>query len=164
VSLVVKPTQKSIATALLQWSKLQAKRERIEAERDQIIAPIRTRFEQRCAPIHNRANLKLEPLQQQISQLETDITAAMMAGISENGDIKINRVSIATSIVEVATRSEREIDAKAFFDAVPESQRSAAFWSCFKTLVAKAEKFLGSRINDLAHAKRSHKVQFSRNG
>jgi len=85
-----------------------------------------------------------------------------MAGISAKGVIKINRVSIATAIVEVATRTEREIDTKTFFNAVPESQRSAAFWSCFKTLVGKAEMFLGTRVNELAHAKRNHTVRFGK--
>jgi hypothetical protein len=150
-------TEKQIAGALKQWSKLRARKERIEAERDQTINPIRTRFEQRCAPIHLRAQAKLDPVEQQMKQFEDEITSLMSAGISEDGQIAFTRVDTATAVAEVVTRTEREIDAKTFFENVPVSQRSTAFWSCLKTLIGKAEKFLGAdRVNELAHAKRNH--------
>lgn len=161
---MVEATQRGIAKALRQWKKLRDERGRIEARRDQQLAEIRTRFEQRCAPIHNAAAEELAPVQSQIAALEEQITAAMMAGILQNGDVRITRVPIATAVVEVVTTCEREIDTRKFFEAVPPSERGDAFWSCLKTYVGKAERLLGSRVNDLAHAKRRHSVVFSEVG
>ena len=155
---MVEATQRSITKALRRWKKLREERARIEAGRDQQLATLRTRFEQRCAPILASAAEELAPIQSEITTLEEQITAAMKAGILQNGDVKINRVSIATAVVEVVTTSEREIDTRKFFDAVPPSERGDAFWSCLKTYVGKAEKFLGERVNEFAHAKRRHSV------
>src|ERR1051325_1615478 len=94
-------TEQKIAAALKQWSKLRSRKERIEAERDQSIAPIRARFEQRCAPFNQKAQEKLTPIQQQLTALEEEITAAIKASISADGDIKFSRVACATAVAEV---------------------------------------------------------------
>lgn len=152
-------TEREIARLLKQWSGLRAKQVRIEAERDQSIEPIKRRFEQRCVPIHAKANAKLEPILQQVQVLESQITEAMKAGISEEGQIAFTRIDTATAVAEVVPRTERELDAKTFFDAVPAAQRTGPFYSCLKTLIGKAEKFLGAdRVNALAHAKRTYQV------
>jgi CRISPR/Cas system-associated protein Csm6 len=151
-------TEKEIAQKLKRWSQLQARAGRIVAEREQSLEPIRTRFEQRCAPINQRAQARLDPIQQEISTLEAEITALMEAGISASGDIRFTRVAEATAVAEVITHTQREIDAKTFFESVPAAERTKEFWSCLKTLVIKAEKFLGERVNTLAHAKRTHRI------
>ena len=158
----VEPTQSGIAKALKRWSSLRAKKARIEAERDEAIAPHRAKFEQRCAPINARAQERLTPVEEQLRALEAEITLAFMVGVSENGDVKITRVNTAAAYAEVLTRQERELDPQLLFESVPASQRGAAFWSCLKTMIGKAEKFLGAdRLNTLAHAKRTHTVSIN---
>jgi hypothetical protein len=155
----VEPTQSGIAKALKRWASLREKKARIEAERDRKIAPKRARFEQACAPIFEKANADLKPVEEQLNAIEQEITRAFMAGVDERGDVKINRVATATAIAEVVTREEREIDPRRFFESVPAAQRNEAFWSCLKTLVGRAEKFLGAqRLKEFAHAKRTHRV------
>ena len=159
---VVEPTQKSIAGALKRWSKLRQTKARIEAERERTIAPIKERFEQRCAPANLKAAEKLQPVEAELRALEAEITKAFEAGIDEKGGIKISQVSTATAIAEVRTSTERELDPQLFLNEVPPSRRDAAFYSCLKTLIGKAERFLGAtRLNELAHAKRRHTVTIS---
>jgi hypothetical protein len=161
---VVEATQSSVARALKRWASLRAKKERIEAEREQKLAPIKARFERSCAPILARTQRNLAPVEAEIATLEAEMGAAMLAGIEKKGGIRVTRISTATAIIEVVTKSEREIDTQAFFNAIPPAQRNAAFWSCLKTLVGKAEKFLGARINEFAHAKQSHRVEIRHEG
>jgi hypothetical protein len=157
---VSKTAQTRIAGLLKQWSKLRGRAERINAERDQKLQPIKTRFEQRCAPIHAAANEKLEPINEEMSRIEKEVEDVFLTVVRDGDNFKFTRVPEATAVAEVITRTEREIDAEAFFNAVPPAQRTKAFYSCFKTLIGKAEKFLGAdRVNLLAHAKRNHTVQ-----
>lgn len=159
---VSKATQQRIAGLLKQWSKLRGRAERINAEREQKLAPIKARFEQRCAPINSAAEEKLGPIREEMIQLEKEVEHVFLTLVKEGDGFKFTRVDIATAVAEVVTRTEREIDAKTFFDNVPPSQRNNAFFSCFKTLVGKAEKFLGAdRLNQLAHSKRHHAVKIS---
>lgn len=155
---MVEPTQKSITKALRLWAKLRGQRAEVEAERDQLLAPIRARFEQDSAPILQRFDPQISTLSSQISELEAGITKAMLAGTDERGEVKITRVDVACAVVEIVTRPEREIDTKAFFEAVPPHERGDVFWMCLKTLVGKAEKFLGDRVNEYCHAKYRHTV------
>lgn len=151
--------QKRIAAALKQWSVLRAKKGRIEAERDQAIEPHRMRFEQKCAPHIDRANQKLAPVEQQIQGLEDEIAALFMAALQAGSPVEFTRIDVTTAVAEVITRTEREIDARTFFEGVPPSRRNSAFWCCLKTLIGKAEKFLGAdRLNELAHTKRTHQI------
>jgi hypothetical protein len=153
-------TQKRIAGFLQRWSKLRAKAGRIEAERDQKIEPIKTRFEQRCAPILSAANVKLEPIAEEMRKLEKEIENEFLNNVPEGESFKFTRVDTASAVAEVITRTEREIDAKTFFENVPADQRNSVFYSCLKTLIGKAEKFLGAdRANQIAHAKRNHRVE-----
>jgi hypothetical protein len=146
-------TEKKIAKGLKQWAQLRSKKERIEADRDQKLEPIRTRFEQRCAPINSAANEELEPIALQMAQLEQQISVAFLHEIEELGNTNFRYVDTATAVAEVVARTERELDAKTFFESVPPQKRNEAFWSCLKTLIGKAEKFLGAiRLNELAHA------------
>lgn len=97
-----------------------------------------------------------------MSELEAAITAAMKAGIKEDGHVAFTRIDCATAVAEVITRTEREIDAKAFFDAVPPSERGAAFYACVKTLVGKAEQLLGAeRLKMLAHARHNYSISIT---
>jgi hypothetical protein len=151
-------TEKEIARRLKQWSKLRAEKGRIEAGRDHKLTPIKTRFEQRCAPIISATNEKLEPVARQMAELEKEISDAFLTAIEE-GSTSFRNIDTATAVAEVVTRTERELDAKTFFENVPASQRSLAFWSCLKTLIGQAEKFLGKiRLDELAHAKQRHTV------
>ncbi len=85
----------------------------------------------------------------------------MQAGIAANGDIKIRHISVAQAVVEVVTKSEREIDAETFFNAIPPAERGTAFYACLKTLISKAEKLLGAkRVNELARLKQTHRIEF----
>jgi hypothetical protein len=154
---VKRTTEKQIVILLKRWSSLRGKKERIEAERDQAIQPIRARFEQRCAPILDKAQVKLDPLLQEISDLQRQIEQKMLEGFNEDG-LKVRRIDAATCFVEVVTKSQREIDPKEFFEAIPQFERGQAFWACLKILIGNAEKFLGNRINELAHARQSHSV------
>jgi hypothetical protein len=154
---VVEGTQKGIARALRRWATLRAERERIEAERDQTIEPIRARFERQIAPAVARAEEQLTPLRDELSKLEKEITEAMKANIV-GGEVRLPRVSTSVAVAEVVTRSEREIDAREFFESVPVAKRGDAFYSCLKIQIGKAEKFLGERITDLAHFKRTHTI------
>ena len=147
-------TEKKIAKGLKQWAQLRSKKERIEAERDQKLTPIKAQFERRCAPINSAANKKLEPLAQQMAEIEREITNAFLTEIEELGNTNFRHVDTATAVAEVVARTERELDAQTFFESVPPSKRNDAFWSCLKTLIGKAEKFLGAaRLDELAHAK-----------
>jgi hypothetical protein len=94
-----------------------------------------------------------------MAELEQEITRRFLNEISDTNSSSFTRVDTATAVAEVITRTERELDAKTFFDNVPPSQRNSAFWSCLKTLIGQAEKFLGAtRLNQLAHAKHRHSV------
>jgi hypothetical protein len=155
-------TEKEIAQRLKQWSKLRSRKGRIEAERDQKIAPIRARFEQRCAPYNSAATQKLEPIAQQMAQLESEITSIFLKAVAEPSNTSFRHVDTATAVAEVITTSQRELDPETFFNNVPPSERTAAFWSCLKTLIGEAEKFLGKiRLNQLAHAQQRHKVSIT---
>lgn len=153
-------TEKEIARRLKAWANLRERKGRIEAERDERLEPLRQKFEQRCAPIVSAASEKLEPLQQQMAELEREITDVFIKAISEPNKISFRRIDTATAIAEVITRQERELDPKVFFDSVPPSKRDSAFWSCLKTLIGAAEKFLGrTRLDEICHTKQRHTVQ-----
>lgn len=70
-------------------------------------------------PFFEAANEKLAPVEQQMKELEAEITSMMEAGIQADGTIEFTRIDIATAVAEVITRKERELDAKTFFDSVP---------------------------------------------
>jgi len=155
----VEATQQGIAKALKRWASLRAKKARIEAERDRKIAPKKARFEQSCAPIFAAANAELAPIEEQLNEVEAAITRAFIAGVDERGSIRFSRVDTACAVAEAVPHTVRELDAKVFFDAVPPHERTSVFWSCLKTLVGNAERFLGAkRLNELAHARRTYRV------
>ena len=158
----VEPTQKGIAKALKRWATLRAKRAGIEAERERAIEPHRARFERRCAPIVARAAERLRPVEEELGALEKEITLAFLSALDERGNLKFTHVACATAVAEAITREERELDPQLFFNSVPPDQRNSAFYSCFKTLIGRAEEFLGrKRLNELAHAKRTHRVSIN---
>ncbi len=160
---VSKTTQTKIASLLKQWSKLRGRAARINAERDQKLKPIKVRFEQRCAPINLAADEKLQPLNLQLKELEGEITNVFLNEVKDGkGNFAFTRIAEACAVAEVISKPEREIDSKEFFDSIPPAKRDAAFWSCVKTLIGQAEKFLGKdRVKLLAHTKLKHTVTIS---
>ena len=154
--------EKSIAGALKRWATLRRKKARIEDEREALIAPFRQRFEQRCAPFHLKAGEALQPVEAELRELEAEITRAFEAGIDKKGGVKISQVCIATAVAEIRTHTERELDPRLLLEEVPSSRRDDTFYACFKTLIGKVEKYLGSnRLNELATAKRRHTVSIN---
>ena len=158
----VEATQRGITKALARWQKLRRRKGAIEAERDATLEPIRQRFEQRCAPVLARAQAKLDPVERELAEVEDAIVTAFMGAVDKRGHFRFTRVANAAAVAEVITRQERELDPKVFFESIPESQRTAAFWSCLRTLIGKAERFLGSdRVNQLAHARQTHQIKIA---
>lgn len=158
----VEATQRGITKALARWKKLRQKKGAIEAERDATLEPIRQRFEQRCAPVYARAQHKLDPVEQELQELEDAIVIAFEGAVDKRGKFRFTRVANASVVAEVATRHERELDPKTFFDSVPESQRTSVFWSCLRTLVGKADRFLGAdRVSQLARVRSTHQIKIA---
>ncbi len=154
-------TKPQIASLLADWASLRARQQRIEAAREKQIAEHRTAFEQACAPAHSEANRKLTPIQEQLNEIENQITTAMKASIDAAGKIGIPYVTVDNATAEVVSAAQREIKPEIFFEETPPEKRTAVFWECVKIQIGKAEKFLGSRIDELAALKRTYNVKIS---
>ena len=145
--------------ALTEWVSLRRKKARIEAERDRELTPIRERFEQECAPILAKYGPKLSPVDDALTQLEAAIREAVLGAKGADGSHKLPRVASAAAVVEVATRTVRDINPQAFFKLFTPADQDSGFWGCFTVLVGKAEKLLGgARLDEVATPKQTHSV------
>lgn len=148
----------TVKQLLDEWAKLSAKARRIETERDRKLQPLREEYEKATEPITNEAAQKLQPLREQINEIETEITRLMKAMTGPDGEIPVSQVSTEGALAEITASHQREIEPEMFFQETPPAKRNPAFWSCVKIQIGKAEKFLGSRIDELAEIKRNFKV------
>jgi len=152
-----KPKKTEIAAKLEEWARNERKRLRIEADRDLALEPHVTALQKKLAPINEDAEEKLAPVLATKARLEKEITDAMQRGISVDGEVALPQVVTERAIVEVKTTTQRDMDAKAFFDAVKAGHRTSEFFGCLKVLIGKVEKYRSDLLK-LAKEKRSHSI------
>lgn len=154
-------SRKSIIEAIDEWAELHERKREIEAIRDEQLAPVRARFEKRCAPIVAAAAEELLPIQSRVNEIELLVGEFLLSDLETDGTVRLRKLTGASANAEVLTASQREIEPSKFFAAI--TDRTDRFWKCVKVLVGNAEKAYGDKINDFAKLKVSHRVVFKMN-
>lgn len=153
------PKQKVI-DALTELEILQAERDSLETKRERATRKFREEFEAATAPVNQKFDSQILPVQERIAALTKEIEAAMLMNLDADGNPKLTKAAsenLQAEVVQSAAR--REVEAEAFFNFVPALQRrGSSFWNCFSVQIAKAEKFLGEKINEIATLKKNFKV------
>lgn len=160
----MKPNKSEIAAKLAEWAKLQKKRLRIEAKRDEELDPHVTKFERATAAINANAKLQLDDLNPKIDVLAKEIEKALLAGVDEtSGVVALSQVSLegGKALAEVkAKEGPRSVDPEKYFEHTPHSKRNNIFWSAVKIAIAPAEAFLGKvTLNAMAEKPTTYKVE-----
>lgn len=133
-----------------------------EREREAQIAPHRQRYEKRIAPINATFDAQTAELRQQQAQAQARLEKLLLSALGDDDAPLIPQLTgeLATARVETTTR--REVDALAFYNAVPQSERTPAFWGCLTVAIGQADKFWGKlKVDALATLKRTHRVVVS---
>lgn len=158
-------TKTEIQTALDELAVLYGERDSIEAKRERKLKKHRAAFEQAAQPINDKIQTELAPVNQRIYALESDVRAAILTAKKPDGEFKFRAIESSDVKAEVVrTAGQREVAAETFFNSVPALQRHGeSFWACFKVQIAKAEKFLGEKLDEIAEIKESFRVDIKRN-
>lgn len=149
---MAKPNKTLVTQKLDDWAKAKAKLNKIEADRDKTLAPFTSAYEKKCASIHEEANEKSRPLEEQLKNLEAEITRELGIGVNcEKRTCAVYQVATDKAIARVQTsEGNREIAPEKFFEQVPASKRDSKFWGCVKILIGPAEKVYGSVVDLIA--------------
>jgi hypothetical protein len=158
---MAKISKAKLKEQLDEWAEAKRAEEQLIAECEAEIAPIRERFEKKCAPIREQYTAAILSWQQRASEIETAISENLLSNLNEDGSVAITEIIADGAKAQVMTTGKREIEPSAFFDTTPEPARDKSFWGCVQIGIAKAEKFLGSRIDAIAQKKFSHRVQIT---
>lgn len=151
-----KPSKTAIELSLTEWLRLKMKAMKIGTKLAADIQPFKEAFERKSKSFIEQANTELRPINERMALLVAEIEKEMRKGVDEDaGTIALAQVLVGkgnlSAIAEILKEDgDRVIDAHKFFDAVKPVDRSAGFWECLKVQIGKAEKFLGSRIDELA--------------
>lgn len=155
--------KKSIIAALEELETLYDSRTRIETKRQKELAPHRQTFEDTVAPINNKFDKQLSPVQERITELENEVEAGILASEQEDGTLKLMRVESANLVATATAHTVRQVEPQQFFAAVAESERNSTFWGCITIAIQKAEKLLGKvKLDAIATLKRSHRVSIEK--
>jgi hypothetical protein len=155
-------SKKKVKELLDEWAEAKAQAAIIEAERDAELAPIVERHEKKCAPIREKFVADLSSWQQRAGEIEKEVSEILLSNLNADGSIAVTEIIADGAKAQVLSTGKREIEPSAFFDTTPEGGRDKSFWGCVTIGIAKAEKFLGSRIYAIATTKFSHRVQITR--
>jgi hypothetical protein len=149
---MAKPNKKLIEDLLEQWAKVKARLDKIEAAREKALQPFTTAYEKRCAWIHEDANERARPLEEQLKNFEADIARELGLGVDcQNRTCAVYQVATANAIAKVQTsEGNREIAPEKFFAQVPAAKRDSNFWGCVKILIGPAQKVYGSVVDLIA--------------
>lgn len=161
---LIMATKTEIKTALDELAVLYTEREQIEMRRERQLKRHREKFEKAVQPINEKIQAKLSPVNQRIYALEKDVEAGLITSTKADGSFKFQQIESSGIHAEIIqTASRREVSAEKFFSEVPALQRNGeSFWSCLSVQIAKAEKFLGEKLNDIADIKQNFKVAIKR--
>lgn len=149
---MAKPNKTLIKEKLDDWAKAKARLNKIEADRDKALAPLTDAYEKRCASIYEEANEKSRSLEEQLKNLEAEITRELGLGVNcDTRTCAVYQVATDRAIARVQTsEGNREIAPEKFFDQVPPAKRDSKFWGCVKILIGPAEKVYGSVVDLIA--------------
>ncbi len=154
----MKPTRKSIAEKLNEWSMLNAKLSKLKQAQLKDLQPLKEEYDARCTPIIEKHQSKISPVMAEMNAIEDEISKALLSVVDDEGVPKMRLVEGDTASAAVSINSVRECDAKVFFDSVSQSAKDKKFWDCFKVQIGKAEKFLGDKLNEISKLKQTFKV------
>jgi hypothetical protein len=161
---MARPNKKLIREKLALLAQVRGRQSSLLAQREAAIAPLRAKYDRAVAKVEAEFVAQINESDVEICRLEKEIKAEIEKGF----DAGINAYSITKvagdgATVEVVTRSQREIDAQKFFDAVPVAERKAGFWNSISVLVGKAEKFRSDIVAALATEKKTHSIKITLN-
>jgi hypothetical protein len=151
-----KPSKIAIELSLTEWLSLKMKAMKISAQCAADTQPFKETFEKKCKPFVEEANQKLQPINERLALLSSEIEKEFRKGVDEDaGSVALAQVLIGkgnlSAIAEILKEDgDRVIDAQKFFEVVKQVDRTPSFWACLKVQIGKAEKFLGDKINELA--------------
>lgn len=160
----MKPNKTEITERLSEWARLERKRLRIEATRDEELDPHVAEFQKNTESINSTAKLQLDEVARQLATVSKEIERALLAGVNEKtGVIALPQVALAggKALAEVKKKEgARVIDAERFFARTPPAKRTTAFWAAVTIGVAKAKDFFGEVVlNAMADKPTSYKVE-----
>lgn len=158
---MAKVSKTKLKVLLDEWEEAKRAEATLIAECEAAIAPIRERFEKKCAPIREQYTEALLSWQQRASEIEATISENLLSNLNEDGSVAVTEIIADGAKAQVMTTGKREIEPSRFFDTTPEPARDKSFWGCVQIGIAKAEKFLGSRIDAIAEKKLLHRVQIT---
>ena len=137
----------------------------LEAQRQEMLAPITRRYQKACEPIDAEFNPQFVPLDARIKDLKQQVEAYLKAGFdAKTGAVKLtqlvgdaNQGQEPVAAIKIAT--QRWLDPERFCAEIKE--RTKEFWDCLSVGIAKAEKFIGAnRVNALAKTEYKASVVF----
>ena len=153
-------TKAQLTQKLQEWEKLKRQRDRIDAEADGQLEDLIVTFEKKSEPINVERDRKLQPVLDQLEELEGELRTEMLRQVKPDGTIGIPQLETEHALAQVLSTSKREIDAGAFIRATsPRRRNDSAFFECLTVQIGKAEKFLDHlTMKRLARAKVTHNV------
>lgn len=146
---MAKPNKKKIAEALTEWKEAKAALQKTETWRDELLAPLKAEYDKAAAPFIAAADEQAKPVQKRIQELEKEISAALLAGVGEDGSAAIPQVTVAGALAEVTSSVTRTIQPKDFLEAVPDGSRDSKFFECVSVLITKVDKHFGTQFERL---------------
>ncbi|HYE76179.1 MAG TPA: hypothetical protein VEF04_22730 [Blastocatellia bacterium] len=153
--------QQEIQTAINEWAEAKRAYEELLAEREAELKPIVDRYERKMAPIRESYAEQITPLMEKMDEKKRLVESLLLSNLNEDGSVGVMEIVSDGGKAQVHTTSQRTIEPSAFFELTPAPARDASFWNCLTVGIAKAEKFLGSRIDQIAKKKFFHKVELT---
>lgn len=153
-------TKAELSDNVKRWGDLRKNFNQIEAKRREQLQPYLDDFERKTAAINTGADRATEPLLREMSQIQLQIEAAMLAKMQSDGTTTLREVNAGDACAFVTTDKKREIDAATFMRVVPPGLRGdSGFLACLSVLVGKAERYLDKPTLDrVVRPKLTHSV------
>jgi len=160
----MKPNKTEITERLTEWAKLERKRLRIEAKRDEDLDPHVTNFQNATESINSTAKLQLDEISAKQATLAKDIETALLAGVDhKTGVIALPQVALegGKALAEVEKKEgARVVDPEKYFLHTPAAKRTKGFWAAVKIGIAPAIEFFGEVVlNSMADKPPTYKVK-----
>lgn len=132
-------TQSDIKSMAERWATHTRKLEKIEADREAELAPVKAAFQKKAAPINEKYDALVDPLQAKADELEEAITEWLR---KQKKSIRIESRSAVAEFIKGSKLGNRVVDAFKFV-AMASERKIKDYWSHVNVTIKDAEKLLG---------------------
>lgn len=141
---MAKLTQEQIRTKTEQWAKLQRQIKKAESGKISELTPFQEAYEKRTAPIIERWDAKIDPLQEKADGLEAEITEWLE---TQKKSIRIESRSAVAVLEKGNAEGDRVVDAEKFIERCI-ARKIKNFWQYVKVTIKDANQVMGKTDMD----------------